>query len=51
MVKDYEVFYVDCVGSLGKNSQRLNTIEICYYVNVHDMYVIEYSFHSIDFDL
>lgn len=46
----YNVCYVDAVWARGKNLQRLNTIEMYYYVNTNDEFVIQYDFHKIDLE-
>jgi hypothetical protein len=41
---------MDCVNCRCRNLQKVNTIEIFFTINTNDRFVIEYSFHSIDFN-
>ncbi len=47
----FQIRYVDCVWDKCKNLQKINTIELFFYVNTEDEFVIDYNFHSLDFDL
>ena len=48
---EYKVYAIDCAGMKGKNFQRINTIEIFYYVNMDNKFGIEYNFYNIDFEI
>ena len=42
---------IDVAGAWCKNLQKINTIEIFFYVNTSDYFCIEYNFHKIDFEM
>lgn len=46
-----KLYYIDCVWCRCKNLQKINTIEIFFYVNTKDQFVIEYSFHPTDIEI
>lgn len=46
----YSLNCVDCAFTRTKNLQKFNTIEMFFYVDTKSYFVIEYSFHSIDFE-
>lgn len=50
-MNEYEIRSIDCTWSKCKNLQKINTIEIWYYVDTNDNFVIEYNFHTIDFKI
>jgi len=43
--------YIDCTWSKVKNLQKIKTIEIFFTITTTDLFMIEYNFHSIDFEL
>lgn len=45
------VKYIDCTWGRCKNLQRLNTIELWFYIETNNTFNIEYSFHKIDFKI
>lgn len=47
----FKVRYIDYIEARAKNLQKLNTIEIYYYISTDDLFVIEYNFHKIDFKM
>ena len=46
-----KIFCIDCVWLECKNLQRINTVEIFYYVTNREEFAIEYNFHKIDFEI
>lgn len=42
---------LDVVNCKVKNLQKINSIEIFYYIDMSNRFVIEYSFHCNDFEL
>lgn len=49
--KKYELRWIDYVFADCKNIQKINTIEIHFYVTTDDYFAITYNFHSIDFEM
>ena len=47
----FKIFCIDCVWLKCKNLQRINTVEIFYYVSNREEFAIEYNFHKIDFEI
>ena len=50
-MEGFKLNYIDCVWKKCKNFQRINTIEIYYYVSTDEYFVIEYNFNRIDFEI
>ena len=51
IMEKFSVAYIDCANCKGKNLHLLNSIEIYFYINTSSLFVIEYNFHKIDFNL
>lgn len=49
-MKNFDIFYVDCVWSNCKNFQKINSIEMFFSIDINDNFCIEYNFHKIDFN-
>lgn len=47
----YELGFYDFFNGKCKNFQRLNTIEIFYYISTRNSFIINYKFHPIDIKL
>ena len=46
-----KVLYIDCVDAKCKNLQKINSVEIFYYINTSNYVAINYKFHGVDFEI